>query len=209
MSKKIKKTAYATLALVLGFTILSSGSLSSFSKEQNALAESVASSTMGRHERKISETNEYIVQNGKSDYKIIIPAEASVQIGVAAEELAFFFQEATNIKLDIIKDNDAQIQSKDGLKCFSIGKTRLLENSSVNATITYDLLGSDGYRMVTEDNIVYIAGYGDYGSLYGVYDFLNDALNYEFFYTDIYALDKNVWDLKLRNYNVTEVPDVS
>ena len=207
MNGKMKKTAYGAMALALGFTVLSSGTLATVSYDKSVLAEDVsASQSTGKHERTISDTNDYIVQNGETDYKIVIPNDASLPINVAAEELVLFFQEATNIKLSVV--TDAQIQTTEGLKCFSIGKTTLLENSKVNTSITYDLLGSDGYRMVTEENIIYIAGYGDYGSLYGVYDFLGDTLGYEFFYTDIYSLNKNVRELKLRNYDVTEVPDV-
>ena len=161
----------------------------------------------GNHVRIISDTEEYIVKDGKTDYKVVLPENCSSVIMTAASELTTFFYEATGITLPVIDDSQVSEVTASS-QYISLGNTSLLRASSVIDSITYDSLNTDGYRMVTEGKTVYMAGYGDYGTLYAVYDFLGDLFHYEFFYTDIYNLDTGVTDVKLRSYNVKERPDV-
>lgn len=161
----------------------------------------------GNHVRIVSDTEEYIVKDGKTDYKVVLPENCSSIITTAASELTTFFYEATGIALPVIDDSQVSEVTANS-QYISLGNTSLLRASSVIDSITYDSLNTDGYRMVTEGKTVYMAGYGDYGTLYAVYDFLGDVFHYEFFYTDIYNLDTGVTDVKLRSYNIKERPDV-
>lgn len=159
----------------------------------------------GTHEYEIGETSGYIVKNGVTDYSIVIPADSNAVINIAAEELQNFFKEATGIELPII--NDSGISYSENVKYLSIGDNRLLKSAGI--TIDKEKLGSDGLRITTKGNSIFMFGGGDYGSLYSVYEYLHQALSFEFYFKDCYTLDKNVTELKLMNYNITDIPDIS
>ncbi|MBR2374731.1 MAG: DUF4838 domain-containing protein [Clostridia bacterium] len=198
-----KKVFNSITALALCSVIAST----SFSFAGTTSADVAKADMTGNHVRIISDTEQYIVQDGKTDYKVVVPENCSSIVTTAASELVTFFYEATGITLSVIDDTQATVSTES--KYFSLGDTTLLRASSVYESVTYASLNTDGYRMVTEGNTVYMAGYGDYGTLYAVYDFLGDVFHYEFFYTDIYNLDTGVTDVKLRAYNIKERPDVA
>ncbi len=162
----------------------------------------------GNHVRIISETNDYIVKNGKTDYKVVLPENCSSVVSTAASELTSFFYEATGITLPVVEDSQIKEVTQNS-QYISLGNTTLLRSSSVYDSITYETLSTDGYRLATEGKTVYMAGYGDYGTLFAVYDLLGDLFNYEFFYTDVYNLDTGVTEVKLRKYDIKERPDVA
>lgn len=56
---------------------------------------------------------------------------------------------------------------------------------------------------------MYIVGGSDNGVLYGVYDFLKVNFGYEQYYKDCFDIDTGVTDLPLKNYNITDIPDIS
>lgn len=188
------------LCLIIG---IAGTSFKNVDSHQTAVADSTEN-----HVRNITDTRYYLVKDGKTDYKVVIPENCSSVISMAVSELTGFFYEATGINLTVVEDSQV-LDFTENSKYISLGKTSLLEHSSINSSINYDLLDYDGYRLVTENKTIFMAGYGDYGSLYAVYDFLGDVFDYEFFYTDIYTLNTNVKEVKLKKYDIKERPDVT
>ena len=155
------------------------------------------------HSYQMSETNKYIVNDGRTDYKILIPEgmENNEFISLAASDLRGFFMEATGLDLEIVNDS----ANLDGGKYLAIHDTELASAESIGAT--YDVLGMGGFRIKTVDDSVVMCGATAEASMYAVYAFLEVTLGFELYHTDFYALDKNVENLKLMNYDVTDVPD--
>lgn len=147
-------------------------------------------------------TNDYILKNGTTDYKIVLPKEPTSMEEYAANELQTLFLEATDVKLQIV--NDSAVTTAD--KVFSVGRTKLFNATGVE--VDKQKLREDGFKLFTVGDDVYMCGGGDNGTLYAVYEYLYRALNFEQFYADCYTLNKNVRDLKLSNYQITERPDV-
>lgn len=154
----------------------------------------------GTHIYNIKETDKDIIANGTSDYKILIPSDASSNTELAASELQFFLEDATGVRLAIAEET----QDISGGKYFSLGQTTLLQENGLSAT--YEQLGSDGFRIVTKGDNIFIFGYGDRASLYGVYGYLEQELDYDFFFTDVWKIDKTD-TLPLREYDATDIPD--
>ena len=168
----------------------------------------VSADMTGNHVRIVNETDDYIVKNGKTDYTVVIPENCGTVVTTAMNELTSFFYEATGITLPVVGDSQVK-EVTETSRYISLGDTTLLRASSAYASVNYDALGSDGYRIYTEGKTVYMSGYGDYGTLFSVYDLLGDLFHYEFFYTDVYSLDTGVTEVKLRNYDIKEKPDVA
>lgn len=161
-------------------------------------------SKTGRHSLNATDTSFDMVKDGKSDYKVLIPVETTTASVYAQEELTRFFEEATGITLEIVQSKEVT-HTADG-KYISLGNTEAFKTSGL--AVDEDELGRDGVRIITKDKTVYIAGGSDYGVLYGVYDFLKINFGFEFYYKDCYDLDTGVKDLKLKNFDVTDIPDI-
>ena len=69
------------------------------------------------------------------------------------------------------------------------------------------MLKASGLRIVTVGNSIIIKGATDCGTLYGVYEFLAQYFNYEYFSDTAIRIDTNVTELKLMNFDITDVPD--
>ncbi len=155
------------------------------------------------HSYLMTETDKFVVKEGKTDYKILIADKAreNVFIENAVADLQLFFKEATGIELEVVEDSSY----KDGDKYLAIHETKLATAQSVGAT--RETLGMGGYRIKTVGESVVMCGATAESSMYAVYSFLKLALGFELYYTDFYALEKGVKDLKLMDYDVTDVPD--
>lgn len=157
------------------------------------------------HQFIIKETDEYIVKNGaNTGYQIILPANASERLELASQELITFFKEATGITLSVGIDN-GQLSTQG--KYISIGETQLFNSAGI--TLDKVALGTDGVRVITKDNTIFLVGGGDDGALFAVYTLLEDLFNYDWFYQDCYSLDRNVTQVKLKDYNITDIPDMA
>ena len=145
-----------------------------------------------------------LVENGKSDYKIVIPAQATYVEGYAAEELRDFLEESTNCRLNII--TDAGLVHDNSKSYLSVGNTTLLK-AQTDITIDYDTMGETGPSIHTKDRTVYMAGARDYGTLFSVYKFLEYEIAFEAFANDYVYYEPHA-SLPLYDFEYEYVPAV-
>ncbi|MBR3864724.1 MAG: DUF4838 domain-containing protein [Clostridia bacterium] len=155
-----------------------------------------------KHDYKITETGKYIINAGRTDYKILIPKGMAENeyIASAVSDLKLMFSEAADVELEVVED-DGQLTGK----YLAVHSTSLCSAESIGATS--EKLGRGGFRIVTKGDNVIMCGATPESSMYAAYEFLHQALGFDLLYTDYYVLDKNVTDLKLMNYDVTDIPD--
>ena len=150
-----------------------------------------------------AETDTYIVKNENTDYTIVVPEYKTLYIDNAVDELNKFMYEATGITFPLISESKAHYSAD--AKYISIGRTTLLEEAEV--AVNADL-GESGAQISTKGKSLFFVGQEDAGALYAVYDYLYLELNWDYFYKDCYSLDKNVSEIKLRDYNYIDIPDI-
>lgn len=119
-----------------------------------------------------------IVKNGTSSYKIVIGANSSEAEQDAARELAGFLKEATGVSLEIITDE----HPSEGPEIV-LGRTNRLDASTLPAEL--QPLTGDGYTYFVDSGRIHILGRNPRGTLYGVYDWLEDNLGVRFLAPDI------------------------
>ena len=120
---------------------------------------------------------------GLSDYKILVPETCPSSVSMASSELSYFLKQSSNCALDVVSD------AASPAKYISLGLTKqLLASSLYNPEKDY---GLSGYRIYSEGENVYIYGTSaeNKGTLYGVYDFLHDAVGYEAYAGDEYYFE--------------------
>lgn len=150
-------------------------------------------------EEKPQVTSHMFLENGKSDYSLLLPANPSNAEITSASELNTFLSQATGITLPIVYESEDSAPDK----FLSIGKTEALKDSDV--AVDYAELLTSGYVVKTVDNDVYIAG-GNPGVVYGAYEFLEEMLGYHYYSDNIYDIRKNVKNQALLDFNVKEIP---
>ncbi len=152
----------------------------------------------------VEETEFNLVSEAKSDYKIVISAEDSAEINFAVKELQLFFKEATSVDLPVVIDS-AVTYSEDS-HFISLGQNTVSKSAGLG-TANKDVK-KEGYLIKTVGKSIFIIGGDDFGTVCGVYGFLSREFNYEFYFTDTYDLDRGVIDVKLKDYDVLDEPDI-
>lgn len=142
----------------------------------------------------------YVVKNGVSPYKILIPENATDKIKFGASELQYFFKEITGVELEIVDKAD-NLQGK----YFSLGATEIMKSSGV--TNTYKELGMDGYRVRTYGDAVVMIGENDVSTCYAVYGYLAKQFGLEIYAEDIFRI-YGTKEAKLIDVDWTELPDI-
>ena len=156
------------------------------------------------HIRIQSATDKRIVENGATEYKVLLPEKPTQKENLAVEELVGFFEEATGIVLDVVRNGS--IGYTENAKYISVGETAFAK--ALDIELTYEHMGQQGFVVQTRGESVIILGQTDMGTLYGVYDLLGEWFHFEYYASEVYAIDKNVSVLPLKNYNIKEVPDI-
>lgn len=147
-------------------------------------------------------TDHMLVQDGKTDYVILLAADATDADKLCASELNTFYAEATGSALSVVTEGE---QSGSVEKYISIGKTQKAAENNVSAD--YAELGVCGYIVKTVDDDVYILG-DDPGVVYGAYEFLEKEFGYHYYSDGIYHIDTNVTKCNLASFDVKEIPDI-
>lgn len=183
---KIKKILCLCLSLVLCASFMIS---CSNSKPEN------------EGENVLTFTEEYLVRDGHTDYKIVIPSQATNNESLAAETVAKYLEMATGTSFDIVFDNVVSSNTK----IISVGETTFLSQTSKK--LSRSLHGYSGFEIFTENNNLYLIGDGYYGTLYAGYELLSGLINWDIFYVDEIVYDTNVKELFVPNYNLLDIPD--
>ena len=86
--------------------------------------------TEGVHQLTATETTDYMVQNGKSEYKILLPNQADGNLFVAESELKYFFEEEYSIEsfrdLEQAMQDAKQLDEEDVRKFLEFSKGCIL-----------------------------------------------------------------------------------
>ncbi len=158
----------------------------------------------GTHVFTAPDTDVDLVKNGVTEYKIVAPAVKNDVISSAINELVLFFKEATGITLEVVSDKG--LTHSANAKYISIGENEMF--ASAGLEIDRERLGFQGLRIVTKDDTIYLFGGTDYGTLCATYDFLQIYFDWEIYYEDCITMTRNVQSLKLKNFDVTDIPDI-
>lgn len=119
-----------------------------------------------------------LAENGGSDYRIVIAAEAPPSTRHAAGELQHFLERMTGARLPVVADT-APAQEHEIL----VGRSR--RANELGIAIDLPTLGKEGYVIRTIGGRLVIAGGEPRGTLYGVYGLLEDHMGCRWFTPEI------------------------
>ena len=157
----------------------------------------------GVHVFKAEDTNEYVVKDGRTDYILVMPETYGVELKMAKDEFLHLFKLATGVSM--VVSSDQGLTYSEDCKYFSLGNTAVYEDSGLNLDLSN--LKNYGARVVTKGKSVFLLSETESGVVNAVYAFMQATFNYEYYYRDTVEIDK-VSQLKLKNYDITDVPDI-
>ncbi len=206
MKTKMKKGLALALSLIMSTGIFAScGDEGSSTKKPTTSSSSAVEYNDGIHNYNVYATSTDFIKNGACEYKIVVPKERGKWVDFAAEELQLLFKEATGITLPIVTDDTVTAAAK----VISLGETSLFNateyklNEATRKTLDYN-----GFIIKTVGDDVFITGAHDDGTNFGVYAFLEQTFNFDCFSNACYYIDHDVKNLKLKNFDVMDVPDL-
>ena len=150
-------------------------------------------------------TDSYLVKNGVGNYTAVLPDNADARAQKAYDELAEFFTRATGSIIDL--KTESEVSYSDGAKLIILGKCERLWQAAGFAPDT-DELGLNGFILKTVGDNMFVAGGTQYGTLFGVYEFLRYEFGYEAYSTSCVKIDTGVRDKRLAKLDVTKIPDI-
>lgn len=143
-----------------------------------------------------------LVQDGVSEYKIVLSATATANELFAANELANFLNLATGAELEIVTDEE--YPSSDAI--IAIGNTRQAQAAKA---VSGQNLATSAFVLKTVGNSLYVTadknGDGE-ACLYGVYQILQDAVNFRVYAADEIGYDTDNDTIPLYNYDKVYKP---
>ncbi len=193
MKKHVKSFGALFLASLLAF-----GCMAGCVNNQNSQNES--SNTQSN--QKPVETEKYIMDKGKTEYKLVVSPNAEPYVNYAVNEFNLFFKKSTTIELDVISDEGLQLT--DTAKYISLGENAL----QAQAGVTYEEESSQGFVLDTVKSSIFVVGGSDLGVLYGVYELMGYLIDWECFGTDNCYYETNVSRIPLYDFNILSVPDM-
>lgn len=148
-----------------------------------------------------------IVVNNSSDYKVILPENATECEEFAGKEFVNYLKKVYGVQLEIL--HEAISDYGENKKYISIGETAVFQNykQATGLKMDVDEMNLDGFIIKAEGDTVFIAGARDRGTLYGVYEFLTKYAGVKFIASDcIYIPEEN--NLQPESMDITEIPDI-
>lgn len=156
------------------------------------------------HRYKVGKTDDYLVKDGSSSYKIVVQANAPERIQTAAKDFASFFLEATGVFLPTLYSDDLQY-TKDS-EYIVIGENRVSEAAGLETD--YNVLGLQGFVIRTIGKSVFACGATAEGSQFATYELLTQLFDFDYFGVDTYYIQNNADNVSLMNYDIVDVPDI-
>ena len=144
----------------------------------------------------------YIVDDGVSEYKIVLPAEANACEITASMEMQNFVEESTGARLEIVNESD--VVYNENAKYLYIGQT---ETADDLLETDVSRLKTDGFAVETHGKSVFFLGENVDGTLYSVYDFLEKVIGVRFLTAEATYVPK-LQDIPLYDFFIVEEPAI-
>ena len=195
----MKKLTIRIISLLLIFVFVLGGCKNNDNKDKDGSNKKVQV-----HNYVVSETDDYIVKDGKSEYTVVFPSEGTKRFtSSAVSELLTFFEKATGVLLK--SSSDVGLTFDDSKKFISIGDTSLVKTAGVE----YDVmeLGTSGFIIKTVGKSTFIVG-DSYGEINGVYGFLQTYFGFKAYAEDEIYIKSGISEQKFLNIVAKDIPDI-
>ena len=96
--------------------------------------------------------DDYFIKDGRSEYVLVIPSNASNELLIAVEEFNSLIAKATNLTFGFVRDNT--VTYNENSKYISLGDTTLVEQAGI--TFDKSSLSTDGCMIKTKGKTMFL-----------------------------------------------------
>ena len=146
-------------------------------------------------------TSDVLCDNGRTDYAIVVSADASSTVYEAVNEFNYLFGEATGTVFGIITDDNA-VWSQ-GAKYISVDANEIANQAGV----TKPDVNTRGFVIKTVGKSLFLRGGSEIGTYYAVCELLNKILNFECYSNDEFEIAK-AKTVYLPDFDIKDEPDI-
>ena len=167
----------------------------------------------GLHVFEKEDTGRKIIENGSTKYKLVLNENAKSKRGILTKtDFCDLFREATGLSLEVVYSSAIVDTWTENDKYIVLGCTDLEEKAGLTLNDQYvpegKTINLQGFQIRTKGNNVFVMGRNQTAVLWGAYELLTQLFNYERYWVDFYEIDKNVTDLALYDYKISDNPDL-
>ena len=155
-------------------------------------------------ESELEDTSYQLVSNGATQYTIVVPDVEDRRIIEAVNELNSLFAMATGVSMPQITESEAVYS--DSAKYIVLGRCEeLIAQAEID--VDFKELGYSGYILKTVGENLFIIGGNQYGTYYGVLEFLRQNFNFEEYSPQEIQIDRKVLNRYLKEFDIKAIPD--
>ena len=129
-------------------------------------------------------TEMILIENGKSDFKIVTADETDICTETAVKELTDYIEKISGVKLPRIRESEYN----SGDKAIILGNNDIIKKT---APVDESQTGDEGFRIFSNGKQLIIGSAGSRGTLYGVYTFLEEYLGVRWFTPELEVIPEN------------------
>ena len=153
------------------------------------------------HKVKVTETDRPFVVKGKSDYKIIVPENATNEILTAVNYFTKYVKLATGCQLTV--ENQPSYTWNESEKWIVFGRDELF--TAAGLSMPKDTIGISGYYIKSVGDSVFVAVENNNGYKRAVLSLLDHIVGYEMYWSDTVVFEKS--GATLPDMDIIEAPD--
>lgn len=146
----------------------------------------------------ITQRTDDLFRAGSTDYRILLPAQATEAERFAARELADIFYRAG---VSIQTQTDEGLTADPRARFLAVGNTVYFR--ALGIKLTQSEFKFDGFILETVGNTHVIKGVGDTGTCFGVYGFAEYAMGYRYYAQDEVRVDTQA---KNKEFHIKDIP---
>ena len=153
--------------------------------------------------QKTSVTGAYLVTGGTTEYKLVAKDTTSQ----AVKDFRSLWKEATGTTITVL--SQSSVTSANNGKYIFLGCDTI--ESSVNLGLNEELpsgktMNSQGFRIRTVDNDIYVSSATETGVTFGAYELLSQLFGYERYGVDLYTISATS-ELAMQLFDIADNPD--
>ena len=148
----------------------------------------------------VTEQEVNVIENGTTEYSILVPTNATQSELFAAEELKSIIKNTYGAEMPIVSVYDASTT-----KYISLGDTEFKKTSELTLSSYTKNQGGFGIKSYGEGVAIYSED--DYALFYGMYRFLEKNFGYKYYAYDCTVIDTGATQT-LKNFDYEDFPDI-
>lgn len=151
----------------------------------------------------------WIVDNGTTEYKLVLPESSHSRIVLARTDFQEIFKKATGVSIQYVLEDQVKDTWTAEDKYIILGCDEIEQKAGLD--MNQDLpegksINLDGFRILTEGNSIFVMSFDEEGTLWGTYELLTQLVDYEIYWVYYYEVTE-MDSVPFYDFDIADNPD--